>query len=88
MPTPLTVEVPLEVDQHLQEWAAREGTTPEALVGVWLTRRVLGAESDPLLRWAGAVESDAADAAERHDAYLGAALSEDLRGEAGGTDVR
>lgn len=36
--------------------------------------------SDPLLQLAGAIESDVTDAGERHDAYLGQTLADELHG--------
>lgn len=41
-----------------------------------------------LRKWAGAVRSDAPDWADNHDEHLGRALTDELRGGEGGTDVR
>ena len=37
-------------------------------------------QEDPLLRWAGAIDSEISDVAERHDYYIGQALYRELRG--------
>jgi hypothetical protein len=63
---------------RLKERAAREGTTPEAVAAAELERDVPKSATDPLMKWAGAIESDVSDAADRHDDYIGDALAKDL----------
>ncbi len=77
----MTIDIPEPVYHSLEKWAAQEGTTPEALVGVWLARRLIDLENDPLMRWAGAIDSDIADVAQRHDEYLGQSLSQEFQDE-------
>jgi hypothetical protein len=75
----LTIDIPEPVYHTLEKWAAQEGTTPEALAGDWVARRLIELENDPLMRWAGAIDSDVADVAQRHDEYLGQSLSRESR---------
>jgi len=75
----LTIDVPEPLYQTLEKWAAQRGTTPEALVGDWVARRVRELNDDRLMRWAGAIDSEIADVAEHHDEYLGRGLSEESR---------
>jgi hypothetical protein len=79
MSHPLTIEIPEPVFDTLEKWAAQQGTTPEALARDWIARRVIELEHDPLMRWAGAIDSAIADVAERHDDYLGQALCQETR---------
>ncbi|HZW34900.1 MAG TPA: hypothetical protein VFF52_29525 [Isosphaeraceae bacterium] len=81
----LTIDVPETVYHSLERWAAHHGTTPEALARDWVARRVIELENDPLLRWAGAIDSDVADVAERHDRYLGQALRQEVRDDPRGS---
>ncbi len=76
----LTIELPEEVFRFLAQRATGQGKTPEALAAEWLARSVASGSDDPLMKWAGAVDSDAADVAERHDDYLGQALYRELQG--------
>jgi hypothetical protein len=76
----LTIEVPEDVYLRLEKWASQQGTTPAALATDWVSRRVVELEQDPLMRWAGALDSEVSDVAERHDDYLGNALAETLPG--------
>ena len=79
MPHTLTIDIPEPVYHSLEKWAAQQGTTPEALATNWVARRVIELENDPLMRWAGAIDSNVSDLAERHDDYLGQALSQESR---------
>jgi len=79
MPHSLTIDIPEPVYHTLEKWAAQQGITPEALATDWVARRVIELENDPLMRWAGAIDSDVADVAQRHDEYLGQALSQEIR---------
>jgi len=76
---PLTIDIPEPVYHNLEKWAAQQGTTPEALATDWIARRVIELENDPLMHWAGAIDPDVADVAQRHDEYLGQALSQETR---------
>ena len=75
----LTIDIAETVYDTLEKWAAHQGTTPEALAGDWVARRAIELENDPLMRWAGAIDSEIADVAERHDEYLGQALHQEAR---------
>jgi hypothetical protein len=76
----LTIKIPEDIYLRLEKWASQQGTTPAALATDLVSRRVVELEQDPLMRWAGALDSKVSDAAERHDDYLGHALAEELRG--------
>jgi hypothetical protein len=69
----LTIEVSEATFRRLEERAAQQGKTAEALAAECISRSV-GEEADPLLKWAGAIDSTVADVAERHDHYLGESL--------------
>ncbi len=75
----LTIELPEEVFRTLQTRAAQQGQSLETLAAECVANSVRPPASDPLLKWAGAFESDVPDAAERHDYYLGQALYEELQ---------
>ena len=75
----LTIAIPEPIYQALEAWATRQGTTAEDLAQEWVSRRVMELENDALMRWAGSIECDEADVAERHDEYLGQALSRHVR---------
>jgi hypothetical protein len=77
----LTIVITDDDFQQLRRWAAEQGRTPEALASDWFARQLHIMVNDPLLRWAGAVDSDVTDAGERHDDYIGEALARELRGE-------
>jgi hypothetical protein len=79
MAHPLTIDIPEPVYHTLEKWATQQGTTPEALARDWVARRIIELENDPLMRWAGAIDSEVADVAERHDEYLAQALSQESR---------
>ena len=76
---PLTIDISEPAYHTLEKWAAQQGTTPEALARDWVARRIIELEDDPLMRWAGAIDSDVADVSQRHDEYLGQVLSQELR---------
>jgi predicted transcriptional regulator len=83
MPQALLIDVPDEVFAHLRSIADQRGQTPEALAVEIVSRNIRQFEDDPLLRWLGAFESGVPDAAENHDAYLGHALSDEMKGDPG-----
>jgi len=76
----LTIDVPEEVFSYLNKLALQQGKTPETLAQELVSTAVQELEEDPLLRWAGAVDSEISDVAERHDYYIGQALYRELRG--------
>ena len=67
MSHPLTIDVPEEVFSHLNKLALQLGKTPETLAQELVSTAVQELEEDPLLRWAGAIDSEISDVAERHD---------------------
>ncbi len=77
---PITIEIPEAVYRSLEKRAAEQGKTPAALAAEWVVASVGGDSEDPLLKWAGFIDSEISDVAERHDFYLGQALADELRG--------
>ncbi len=77
----LTIQIPEPVFESLQLRAKMLGKTPE-FVAAECVGRSLNLSDDPLMKWAGAIDSKLGDVAERHDHYLGQALAEELRGSA------
>jgi hypothetical protein len=63
----LSVPVSEKVFARLVERAAEQGTTPERVAAAELERESPNPATDPLLNCIGMIESDVADAAERHD---------------------
>jgi len=80
MSHPLTIDVPEEIFSYLNKLALQQGKTPETLAQELVSTAVQELEEDPLLRWAGAFDSEISDVAERHDYYIGQALYRELRG--------
>ena len=80
MSHPPTIDVPEEVFSYLNKLALQQGKTPETLAQELVSTAVQELEEDPLLRWAGAIDSEISDVAERHDYYIGQALYRELRG--------
>lgn len=78
----LTVAVSDATLKLLQDLAAEQSTTPEAVAATQLE------QTDPdairLLGWAGAFASDAPDAARRHHEYLGDGLARRKLGQGSG----
>ncbi len=79
MSQPLTIEISDAIFQSLQKRADQLGKTPEAVAADLIAQRI-GGDGDPLMRWAGAIDIQPNDVAERHDHYLGQALADELRG--------
>ena len=71
----LTLQLPDEIFEPLMREAQRFGSTPETIVTDWVASAVLAPPEDPLLKLLGCIDSNIADAAERHDDYIGSALS-------------
>ena len=76
----LTIDLPESVFRSLAELATKPGATPERLAGDIVTKQVQEVTEDPLLKWAGAIQSGPPDVAERHDFYIGQGLAEQRRG--------
>jgi len=77
----LTIELSEDVYRSLEARAVQQGKTPDVLAAEWITSRLRCEGEDPLLKWAGAIDSEITDVAERHDYYLGEALAKELRGD-------
>ena len=80
MSHPLAIDVPEEVFSYLNKLALQQGKTPEALAQELVSTAVKELEEDPLLRWAGVIDSEISDVAERHDYYIGEALYRERTG--------
>ncbi len=78
MSQPLTIEIPEAVYQSLQQRAKQLGKTPEVVATECIVTS-MGSTDDSLLRWAGALDVQPNDVAERHDHYLGRSLADELR---------
>jgi hypothetical protein len=78
MDHPLTIQVSDPVFRSLELRAAELGKTPEALASECVARSIVVVD-DPLLKWAGAIDSGLTDLAERHDQYLSQALEKEMR---------
>ena len=63
MSHPLTIDVPEEVFSNLTRLAIQQGKTLEALAQELVATAVQELEEDPLLRWAGAIDSEISDVA-------------------------
>ncbi|MBI3821879.1 MAG: hypothetical protein HY289_04270 [Planctomycetes bacterium] len=81
MSHPITIQIPDAVFDSLQQRAKQLGKTPEVVAAECIELSVVPPEEDPLLKWAGAIDSGPGDAAERHDYYIGEALAKEMRGE-------
>ncbi len=82
----LILDVPAEVFEPLAETAKQRGATPEQLAVEWLATLGRSASRDPLEAFIGALRGPVPDWADRHDQYLGQALTDPGReaGEAEG----
>lgn len=80
----LTLDIPDAVYVPLLQQAQQAGKTPEETVLAWLTSTVQCLTDDPLLQLAGSFASPLTDVSDRHDAYLGQSLLEELRGSENG----
>jgi hypothetical protein len=79
MPHSLTIDLPENVFSSLTQLALQRGETPETLAGELISQAVQQLESDPLLKWAGAIDCEITDVADRHDHYIGEAVARELR---------
>ena len=75
----LVLNVPESVYEPLAQTAERAGATPEQLAVEWLAAASKLAQPDPVEKFIGAFRSNTPDWADKHDAYLGATLNEQLR---------
>jgi hypothetical protein len=81
MSRPLSIDMPEDQFSTLSRLALQQGKSPEQLAQEVLSRGIQELESDRLLKWLGAIESDTPDAAERHDHYIGEELYRELKDE-------
>jgi hypothetical protein len=86
----LTIALPDDLERALTTQAELLQKSPEELVLQVLSQQLAPAQSepqqendqtDPLLSLIGSIHSDIRDVAENHDAYIGQALYQDLKGE-------
>ena len=78
--TTITLELPQNIYDSVQEAAARAGQSPQELItqllGQNLGQNIQGFADDPLEEFIGAFRSDIPDWGENHDRYLGQELLE------------
>jgi hypothetical protein len=79
----LSLDIPDELYQALQDFASRDGKTPEDVSVAWLTAMMECIANDPLMKLAGTLDSGVPDLAERHDEYLGQQLEAELQDQEG-----
>jgi hypothetical protein len=79
MAQPLTIQISDTIFQSLQLRAKQLGKTPEVVAAECIAQSIGSEADDPLLKWAGAIDSQPSDVAERHDDYLGQSVANDLR---------
>lgn len=72
----LTLDLPSKVYDTLTSAAKQTGRPVEEVVSEWVERVAVQAVDDPLLKLAGAFESDVEDVAARHDEFLGQQLKD------------
>lgn len=76
----LILDIPDAVYMPLLQQAQQAGKTPEEAVLEWLRSIVQRLIDDPLLQLAGSFASAVTDVSDRHDAYIGQSLMEEVRG--------
>lgn len=78
----LVIELPDELAHQLEAQATRQNTSLENIVLQWLTRLVRlvvdEVEVDPITPLLGTLTTEVNDVGERHDAYLGNVLQQEL----------
>jgi hypothetical protein len=74
----LRLDISDDLFEALRSRAKKEGTTLEQTAVERLAGSVVSAEDDPLLQFAGVLDSDLEDIAEHHDVYLGRSLAEEV----------
>ena len=79
MANALQVNVDDQALDNLRGQSQRRGKPVEVLAAEYLAA-MIAIEDDPLMRMAGAGESNVPDAALRHHEYLGQALDDELQG--------
>ncbi len=81
MPKTLTIELPDEIYELLEEWAKEMDISPEQLAADWIKSSAKRIQNDPLSRFIGAIETEIPNWGERHDELIGEYLLRELRGE-------
>lgn len=76
----LILDVPEDVYEPLAKTAKQRGSTPEELAVEWLMTAIHHAMNDPVENFIGAFSSSVPDWADQHDAYLGQAVMDQMRG--------
>ena len=77
----IALQVPDNLYEAIRSHAIKQGQTPDDLAARWLDEaihRATRVEKDPLVELFGTLQSDATDVAERHNYYIGRALSQAL----------
>jgi hypothetical protein len=80
----LTIDLPEALQQSLLSQAAQTHTTPEQFIIQLLTQNLIpntppsDLTNDPLFQLIGCIDSDILDVAEKHDEYIGQAISEEI----------
>lgn len=75
----ITLELPDQVYHSLSKFAAKEGRSTEEVGADWLATFVQRVADDPLMKFAGTLDSGTPDLAERHDDYLAGHVRDELR---------
>ncbi|PIY48410.1 MAG: hypothetical protein COZ05_03225 [Armatimonadetes bacterium CG_4_10_14_3_um_filter_59_10] len=75
-----TVELSESQFEVLEKMAGGLGKQPGELGTEWVVKALQRIAEDPLLKYAGAVNSGISDLAERHDHYMGEAIAAEMRG--------
>ncbi len=74
----LTLDLSEEVYSVLFRTAKQTEQLPETLAAKWLTIVTQHMTDDPVEQFIGAFKSDIPDWADKHDAYLGKAIAEEI----------
>jgi hypothetical protein len=77
----LTLDVPEDVYQSLQQQAEQTGQSPETVAVQLLATATQHQVEDPLDQFIGAFSSQGIDWADRHDAYLGQSVRDTMHHE-------
>jgi len=76
---PLTLNIPDNVFQALQQQAQQTGQSPESVALQLLTNATQPTVADPLEAFIGAFTSKSPGWADRHDALLGESVNDSMR---------
>ena len=77
----IALQVPENLYEAIRSLAVKQGQTADNLAAEWLGKAIRNAETaeqDPLVKLFGTIRSDVTDVADRHDYYIGQALSQAL----------